>query len=284
MEKQVKEGRGNGTLKLLEEKGGKLGLPSRLIEFYQNLLDIQSRGEQKVGRINLGLTKGVINERLASKQPLVNYNEIEFDWKTLNKIFLQVKKLFLTYSDLFGEIPESMKQRKTMPRNLVKAWYKKAPPPSSLTPANDEEHLLLESMVHATVKPILVAYARASSGFIQHDIWKQNTCPVCGGLADLAYLEKKEGARWLVCSRCDTEWLFKRLECPYCSNNDQAKLGYFTDEKGLYRLYYCENCRKYIKAIDMRSTDEKILFPVERILTLDIDKQAREEGYEPGTL
>ena len=99
-----------------------------------------------------------------------------------------------------------------------------------------------------------------------------------------AYLEEKEGARWLVCSRCDTEWLFRRFECPYCNNNDQAKLGYFTDDKGLYRLYFCEKCRKYIKAIDLRITEEKILFPVERILTLDIDSQALAEGYEPGAL
>ncbi|UCC16543.1 MAG: formate dehydrogenase accessory protein FdhE [Dehalococcoidales bacterium] len=280
----MSEGRGNGTLKQLEEKGNKIGLPSRLIEFYQNLLDLQARGEQKIGKVSPGLKKEVINERLAHGRPLINYNEIDFDWKTLNELFVQVTNLFLSYSDLFGEPPESMKGRKTIPRNLVKAWYKKSPPPPSLATDDADGLLLMDAIIHATVKPNLVRYARALSGFIQQDKWKQNICPVCGGLADLAYLEEKEGARWLVCSRCDTEWLFKRLECPYCKNNDQSELAYYTDEdSSIYRLYVCEKCRKYIKAIDLRATEEKILFPVERILTINIDNQAREEGYEPDT-
>ncbi len=278
----MKEGSGNGTLKKLKEKGNEMGLPSRLIEFYQDLLDLQARGEQLIGKVNPGLKKEVINERLVRGRPLINYNELDFDWKTLNKLFTQVKELFSSYSDLFGKIPESLQGKQTIPKNLVKAWYKKAPPPASLATDNPDELLLMEAIVHATVKPNLVRYANALSGFIQQDKWKQNICPVCGSLADMAYLEEKEGARWLVCSRCDTEWLFKRLECPYCKNNDQSRLGYFTDDGSLYRLYLCEECHKYIKAIDLRIAEEKVLFPVERILTLDIDRQAQAEGYEPG--
>ena len=110
----------------------------------------------------------------------------------------------------------------------------------------------------------------------------KNYCPVCGGKPDLAYLEEKEGARWLVCSICDTEWLFKRLECPYCSNNEQTKLAYYTDDAGVYRLYVCDECKKYIKTVDKRAYNRNIIFPVERVITLDIDNQARNEGYEPG--
>ena len=275
--------RGNGTPKQLEDRGNKIGLPSRLIEFYQDLLDLQARGEQKIGKVTPGLKKAIINERLVQGRPLINYNEIEFDWEILNELFVQVKNLFLTFHDLFGELPESMKGRKTLPRNMVKAWYKKSPPPASLATVDPDGLLLVDAIIHATVKPNLVRYASALSGFVQQDKWKQNICPVCGGQADMAYLEEKEGARWLVCSRCDTEWLFKRLECPYCKNNDQSKLSYFMDDDSIYRLYVCEECRKYIKAIDMIATEEKILFPVERILTISIDNQACEEGYEPGT-
>ncbi|UCD08142.1 MAG: formate dehydrogenase accessory protein FdhE [Dehalococcoidales bacterium] len=277
------EGRGNGTLKQLEEKGGEIGLPSRLIKFYQDLLDLQARGEQLIGKVNPGLKKEEINERLARGRPLIKYNEIVFNWDIINSLFVQIIELFSQHEDLFGKVPDSLKERKTIPRNLVKAWYKKSPPPASLAIDDADGLLLMDAIIHATVKPNLVRYANALSGFVQQDKWIKNVCPVCGGLADLSYLEEKEGARWLVCSRCDNEWLFRRLECPYCNNNDQTKLGYFTDDKGLYRLYFCENCQKYIKTIDLRATEEKILFPVERILTINIDDQAREEGYEPGT-
>jgi len=279
----VTEGRGNGTLRQLDEKGKKIGLPSRLLDFYQGLLNLQSKAEQQIGKVNPDIKKQVINERLAHGRPLITYNEIAFNWDIVNNLFTQVIELFSHYSDLFGEIPNSLNKRNTIPRNLVKAWYKKSPPPSSLATDDADELLLVDAIIHATIKPTLVRYASALSGFVQQEKWKQNICPVCGGLADIAFLEEKEGARWLVCSRCDTEWLYKRFECPYCKNNDQSKLGYFTDDDSIYRLYVCEECRKYIKAIDMRATEDKILFPIERILTINIDNQAREEGYEPGT-
>jgi FdhE protein len=83
----------------------------------------------------------------------------------------------------------------------------------------------------------------------------------------------------LVCSRCDYEWLFQRLQCPYCGNQDQKTLAFFTDDKELYRLYVCEQCRCYLKAIDLRKTETEILLPLERFYTLDLDAQAKEYGY-----
>ena len=88
------------------------------------------------------------------------------------------------------------------------------------------------------------------------------------------------GLRGLLCSRCDAEWLFQRLQCPYCGTQNQAALAYFTDDEGVYRLYVCEQCHKYIKTIDLRHTESEVL--VERVLTLDMDRQAQEKGYKPG--
>ena len=95
----------------------------------------------------------------------------------------------------------------------------------------------------------------------------------------MAYLEKEVGARWLLCSRCDSEWLFHRLECPYCKTQNQSLLSFLSDEKDLYRLYLCEQCKCYLKAIDLRKTDAEVLLPLERLYTLDLDTQARERGY-----
>ena len=58
--------------------------------------------------------------------------------------------------------------------------------------------------------------------------------------------------------------------------------GYFADDEDLYRLYVCEQCHKYIKTIDLRHTESEILLPLERVLTLDMDRQAQEKGYKPG--
>ena len=88
----------------------------------------------------------------------------------------------------------------------------------------------------------------------------------------------------MLCSRCDAEWLFLRLECPYCGTQNQEALAHFTyeEEPHLYRLYVCEECHTYIKAIDLRCTDAEVLLPLERVMTLDMDKQGQEKGYHAG--
>jgi len=282
---QVEDSRGNGVLKQLKDEGENRGLSSRFIEFYQKLFDIQARGEQKIGKVNPGLSKELIDERLSRGRPLINYNEIAFNWALLNELFVNIIDVFSEYEDLFGTLPGNLTQpkpRKVIPRGLVRAWFKGTTLPASLATDNLDEHLLLEAITHATLKPYLVCYAKAFSGLINNERWRRNICPVCGGKPDFSYLDKEKSSRWLVCSRCDTSWLFQRIECPFCGNQEQTSLSIFSDEAGLYRLYACEKCRKYIKTIDLRATDKHIMLPVERVFTLAMDSQAQAEGYEPG--
>jgi transcription elongation factor Elf1 len=281
----VADSKGNGVLKQLRDEGEKRGLSSRFIEFYQKLFDIQARGEQQIGEVNPGLKKELIDERLVRGRPLINYNDITLDWALLNNLFVDIIKVFTEYEDLFGRLPESLtrpRPRKVIPRGLVRAWFKGTKLPASMITDNIEEHLLLEAITHATLKPYLVSYAKAFSGLINNERWRRNTCPVCGGKPDFSYLDREKSSRWLVCSRCDTSWLFQRIECPFCGNQEQTDLTIFSDEDGLYRLYACDKCHKYIKTIDLRATNKHIMFPAERVLTLAMDVQAQAEGYEPG--
>jgi len=116
---------------------------------------------------------------------------------------------------------------------------------------------------------------------VNQERWRRGYCPICGGNPDFAFLDKERGARWLLCSGCDAEWLFQRLECPYCGTQDQDALAYFTDDEGLYRLYVCERCKRYLKALDLRQAKSEVLLPLERLFTFDIDAQAQEYGYSP---
>jgi hypothetical protein len=124
--------------------------------------------------------------------------------------------------------------------------------------------------------------AEALSDVVNQGVWRQRICPICGGKPDFAFLDKERGGRWLLCSRCDMEWLFQRLQCPYCGTQGQKALSYFTNDQGLYRLYTCEECRSYIKAMDLRKTQAEALLPLERILTAQLDRQAVGAGYKAG--
>ncbi len=70
--------------------------------------------------------------------------------------------------------------------------------------------------------------------------------------------------------------------CPYCGNQEQSTLSFYTDEEELYRLYVCEQCRGYLKAVDLRKTKPEVPLPLERLYTMDLDAQAKEYGYGPG--
>lgn len=80
------------------------------------------------------------------------------------------------------------------------------------------------------------------------------TCPICGGLAQLAVLRPEgEGAsRSLHCSFCLHEWPFRRIACPWCGEEDKEKLPRYTpDECDSVHVEACETCKRYLKAVDM---------------------------------
>ena len=271
-------------LKRLEELERQEGSLSESLKFCQRLLLIQSQVRSRIGVPKIRLSQENISNRLSSGSPIIRFADLSIDWSLLRYTFEEVNGLFANYSGVLGEVPENLKELGSYPdllKEAIKAWFEGAPLPPQIT-VSEVDKALLEVMLLATLRPFLINHSEALIGFVEQEQWRRGYCPVCGGNPDFAFLEKEYGARWLLCSRCDAEWLFQRLECPYCSTQDQSALAYFTDEKELYRLYTCELCRHYLKAIDLRKTESEVLLPLERFLTLDLDTQAQKEGYSPG--
>lgn len=138
---------------------------------------------------------------------------------------------------------------------------------------------LFQFVLNNTFHPFLRCYARMLAPLINIETWYKPYCPVCGGEPDFAALTKPYGARWLLCSRCDFEWPYRRLSCPFCGNDNPDQYLYVPSENGKYRLYLCDRCRRYLKVIDLRELVEEPPLPVERIITLPLDIAARQEGY-----
>lgn len=141
------------------------------------------------------------------------------------------------------------------------------------------EITLAQVSVDLALKPYLEWAAEQVLPHVKQELWKRGYCPVCGGAADFAALDGETGARHLLCSRCDSLWLYRRLGCPFCGTTDHAKLFYYPSEDNVYRLYVCETCQRYLKAIDLREAGREVLLPVERVTTVAMDAAARQEGY-----
>ncbi len=271
-------------IRFLEEKEKKEGTLPKLLEFYQQLLRVQSQVERKLSsRLEPGLSREVVNKRVENGVPLISFDELALDWQLLTTTFDEIKTVFADYAELFNSSRERLVELSAdtlLARQTLKRWYEKQMLPAKI-PVKNVDRKLINSIIHATIKPFLTSHARKLRESIDQERWRRSYCPICGGSPDFASLDTERGSRWLLCSRCDTEWVFQRLQCPYCNTQDQNDLSYFTDDSGLYRLYTCERCQQYLKTVDRRQTEDQIILPIERFLTLDMDRQAVEMGYKP---
>lgn len=269
-------------LKKLGKQEKKEGHLSKSLVFYRKLLSIQSAVKRRISAPGTSLNKETANERITAGRPLLEYSDFVIDYSLLGEAFKEISALFAGYLKDSPEINAYLQSTPTVTEEVIEAWFKgsRLPLPGK---ADDTTEAIWELIIHASIKPFLVKYRETLYDLIPQEFWRRGYCPLCGGRPDFAYLDKERGSRWLLCSRCDTEWLFQRLECPYCGTRDQNALSYLTDDKGFYRLYVCEKCRQYVKVIDLRQTEEEILLPLERLLTTDMDIQAQEEGYTLST-
>ncbi len=238
------------------------------IELYARLMRIQTEAKLSVSFDRPHLPAEAISERLSRGNPIMAFDELQLDWGKIDSLFAEALSVIGEYFSLdpsLGTVPL---------QEIARAWYEGEP----MSDGDEEEPLLVA--LHTALKPFLAAQAESLLPYVEQRLWRRGYCPICGGAPNLAVIKGDEGARWLVCARCDAEWRFQRLECPFCGTRDQKSLAYFPDDRRLYRLYVCEKCKCYLKAVDLRQAKSEILIPLEWISTLDLDRQACEMGYK----
>jgi FdhE protein len=115
-------------------------------------------------------------------------------------------------------------------------------------------------------------------------VHRQGSCPLCGGAPWVAARREgslMEGAkRMLACALCGGEWLFERILCPSCLEQNPERLPSFSVEAHpAARIEACETCRRYVKSIDL-SEDTRPIPEVDDLVSLSMDLWAREQGFE----
>ena len=155
--------------------------------------------------------------------------------------------------------------------NLVQRWLDQQP----LTPF--ETYL-----ARASASPLLEALANSRSRL--QDSLPRN-CPNCGGLPQLSYFAVSgealvSGPRYLVCSRCATNWVFSRMTCARCGEATGTKLPIFQEHERFphVRVDGCKTCRAYALTFDLRR-DTRAVPVVDEIAALPLDLYAREQGF-----
>lgn len=116
---------------------------------------------------------------------------------------------------------------------------------------------------------------------IKSDGYTHSLCPFCNRKPGLAVLRQQgDGARRsLMCSFCLAEWEFRRIVCPGCGEENNAKLPVYTASAFDYiRVECCDTCHAYLKAVDL--TRNGLAEPmVDEMAAAPLDLWAQEHGY-----
>ena len=159
---------------------------------------------------------------------------------------------------------------------VVKSWYD--------SPVSDAAHLHpdgagLEPVLLQAMRPFLTKSAEAIMAKTDLAGWTKGSCPLCAGDPDFAVITPA-AERILICGRCSARWRFHQLTCPFCMNADRSRMTSFASRDGLYRIYACDVCERYLKAYDARHASRPVMPAVDTVATLPLDAAAMQRGYK----
>lgn len=249
------------------------------VDLYCRLLEIEAQAE--IPAPASVPANGEARGLLQQGKPLLTLDEIEIDSGRLTELAMQIAFAIAEQRrDRVRELADIhawLHRRRDRMRSLAISYMRGNGIPDSNSGIDGG---LLVFVMHSALRPFMRAYAEPLSRLVDPGAWYRSFCPVCGGEPDMAALEKSGGRRRLLCSRCDAEWTYRRLGCPFCGNDDPKELAFFPSDDNVYRLAVCERCRRYIKTVDLRETATERPLAAERVLTAGMDAAAHETGYQ----
>jgi len=242
------------------------------LDFYTELMQAQFEFKATLSGEPHSAPPAVHRQRLADGLAQLTFEQLGVTAESLASLAIHLWDVMVSYN------PEWAAGREAWAPDELLALARQefeTQSPFHAPPATDRKPA--DVLIRLALAPYLQRAAEALLPLLDLKDWRRGYCPICGGQPHFAAL-RGEGERWLLCSRCNAEWPSARLECPFCSNTDPSRLAYYPGQDGVYRLYVCHACRRYLKTIDLRLAQDRIL-SVEPILTIDMDLAARQEGF-----
>jgi FdhE protein len=269
--------------KALEEGAEKRPELADTVKLYCTLLEIQ--GAAQVPAHKPTLTAAEARARLEQGHPLMAPDELDADPASLAALCARIGFAIAEHRrervKALAQIHAWLYERRERMRALAVECLRRGR--FQISGAAGIDRGLLAFVFDGGLRPFLRAQADALAPLVDDAGWYRGYCPICGGEPDMAALGRGSGRRRLLCSRCDSEWTFRRLGCPFCGNDEPAQLAHYpTDDKG-YRLSVCELCRRYLKTVDLREVAGEHALAAERILTAGMDVAAERMGCRGGT-
>ncbi|MDI9569927.1 MAG: formate dehydrogenase accessory protein FdhE [Pseudomonadota bacterium] len=270
----------------------------KTIEFYKNLnphyeellaileeiLILREEYRRKLKADVFPVDERLIPSKLEGGLPLIDLAQGDYDLSQPQEYFLDL--LHIAEKRAPGETEELARRIADGEedfRELVLGAFYGDPGEAEEDEQEDEEEtfdlidLFLEECLRPAFERVAAKYGEAAL----RSKWAEGYCPICGKEPKIGEIKEEEGKRYLFCNQCGIEWPFLRIKCPFCGNEEQQTLAYFTvEDDERYRVDVCNECKRYIKIVDFRKTKEEANLDIEDITTLHLDMLAAEEGYD----
>ncbi|WDP88423.1 MAG: formate dehydrogenase accessory protein FdhE [Desulfobacter sp.] len=259
-----------------------------IIEFYSRVFRAQAAAMAETVIPPIILEKEALALKGENEMPLVTPVQFRIDVAAAKKLMGEICNLAVAYAPKLSGAGENMgralaAEKLDLPRmftDLLDGMDMKQTAEALDIPA---EALALFGF--SAMAPSIQACALQLAPYLEQMPERSSTargyCPVCGSAPNLALFDET-GARHVSCSLCSHIWPVPRMGCLFCdSQNREDQQYFFTGDEAEYRVYCCNNCRRYIKAVDVRQMGRRLYPKLEQIATIHLDMKAGEEGYRP---
>jgi FdhE protein len=274
------------TLKLIEYYKAKSPHYEELLDILEEILILREEYRRKLTDTVFPIDERLIPTKMTGGLPLIDFSAGNFNIEQPKDYFLALleiaeKRVPGETAELSREIRGGDVDFKEMLLNSFYGNYSDEEEAEETEDVEDEAFDLVDMFLEESLRPALEMVAEKFGPVIAKYKWDEGYCPVCGKEPKIGEIKEEEGVRYLFCNQCGIEWPYQRIKCPFCGNEEQQTLAYFTvEDDERYRVDVCNECKRYIKIVDFREMKEDANLDIEDIATLHLDILANEEGYE----
>lgn len=276
MAKKLKE-----TLKTIEKY-------KRANPHYEELLDVLGEililREEVLNNANaetFPVDEHLIEQKMTGGLPLIDIANGSFDLALPKAYFLSLLSIAEKRSPgKAQEMIQKINEGGLDVEQMIRDSFQLMQAENAEEPTEDEALDLIDLFIEESLRPFLEKVAERYGDMIAKSEWSEGYCPICGKEPKIGEIKDEEGRRYLFCNQCGFEWNFRRIKCPFCGNEEQQSLAYFSvEDEEKYRVDVCNVCKRYVKMVDFRTLEEEANLDIEDIATLHLDILANEEGY-----
>jgi FdhE protein len=260
------------------------------VDLHIELLELQRRVQSRIPLPALELDANIMQRHQLDGRPLLRFENIPLDLSDLRLTVRQTAEILQRFDALetaeFQLVHDMGRGDRLL--DVAGRWYRRAAERATAAsgvavagvadPGADDPEVM-DHVLALAMRPFLSRCAEVLQRRSELASWSHAHCALCGGEPDMATLDA-QGDRSLVCGRCLLQWKFDPVACPFCRNSDRAQMTSFGTSDGVYRVYGCDACHRYVKAFDARRANRPLMPVLDGVAMLPLDAAAIQRGYQ----